>query len=82
MSLGNSLAAQWLKLCALTAKGPGSIPDQGARILQAAPRGQKNRKKKFIWNLKGPQIAKTILKKRMVLEDSHLLISKLILKLQ
>ena len=28
---GNSLAVQWLGLCALTAKGPHSIPGQGTR---------------------------------------------------
>ena len=46
MSLGNSLAAQWLKLCALTAKGPGSIPGRGAKIPQATRCGQKKKKKK------------------------------------
>ena len=34
-SLGNSLAAQWLGLSTFTAKGPGSIPGQGNKILQA-----------------------------------------------
>ena len=29
--LGNSLVAQWLGLCALTVKGPGSIPGQGTK---------------------------------------------------
>ena len=39
----NSLAVQWLGLCAFTAEGMGSIPGQGTKILQAAPH---NRKKK------------------------------------
>ena len=29
--LGNSLVVQWLGLCALTVKGPGSIPSQGTK---------------------------------------------------
>ena len=33
--LGNSLAVQWLGLCAFTAVGLGSIPGQGPKILQA-----------------------------------------------
>ena len=32
---GNSLAVQWLGLCTSTAGGPGSIPSQGTKILQA-----------------------------------------------
>ena len=31
-NLGNSLVVQWLGLCALTAEGPGSIPDQRTKI--------------------------------------------------
>ena len=30
-SLGTSLVVQWLRLCALDAGGPGSIPSQGIR---------------------------------------------------
>ena len=33
---GNSLAVQWLGLCTLIAKGPGSIPDGGTKIPEAA----------------------------------------------
>ena len=33
---GNSLAVQWLGLRTFTAEGPGSIPSQGNKILQAA----------------------------------------------
>ena len=33
--LENFLVVQWLRLHTLTAKGAGSIPDQGAKILQA-----------------------------------------------
>ena len=36
----------------------------------------------FIWKLKGPRIAKTILKKKNKLEVSHFLISKITTKLQ
>ena len=38
---------------------------------------QKKSNLKFIWSLKGPWIAKTILKKKTKLEDSYFLISKL-----
>ena len=37
---------QWLELCTLTAKGPGSIPGLGTKIPQAAGSGQKKKKKK------------------------------------
>ena len=36
---GNSLAVQWLGLCAFTAEGPGSFPDRGTKILQAMQLG-------------------------------------------
>jgi len=35
ITAGNSLVAQWLRLHALTAKGPGSIPHQEIKIPQA-----------------------------------------------
>ena len=37
----NSLAVQWLGLCAFTADGPGSIPGQGIKIPQAVGCGKK-----------------------------------------
>ena len=40
----NSLAVQWLGLGAFSAVAPGSIPGQGTKILQAAQRGQKEKK--------------------------------------
>ena len=40
-SQGNSLAVQWLGLCALTAEGLGSIPGRGTKTPQATWRGQK-----------------------------------------
>ena len=40
---GNSLAVQWLGLCASTAGGPSSIPGRGTKIPQALPCGQKNK---------------------------------------
>ena len=43
---GNSLAVQWLGLCALTAEGLGSIPGWGTKIPHAAQRDQKKRRKK------------------------------------
>ena len=43
---GNSLAVQWLGLCAFTAKGLSPIPDQGTRIPQATQCSQKKKKKK------------------------------------
>ena len=39
----NSLAVQWLGLCAFTTEGPGSIPGQGTKITQAAWQGQKSK---------------------------------------
>ena len=42
VTLGNSLALQWLRLRTSTAGGMGSIPGWGTKILHAAPCGQKN----------------------------------------
>ena len=42
-SKGNSLAVQWLGLCALTAQGVGSIPGWGTKILQTAWCGKRER---------------------------------------
>ena len=39
MTQGNSLAVQWLRLHASIAEGPGSIPGQGNKILQALRHG-------------------------------------------
>ena len=36
MKSGNSLAVQWLGLCASTAGGTGSIPSQGTKVPHAA----------------------------------------------
>lgn len=42
---GNSIVVQWLLgLCALIAKGPGSVPDWEKKILQAVQK-QKRKKK-------------------------------------
>ena len=38
--MGDSLASQWLGLCAFTAKGLGSIPGQGAKIPQVTQHSQ------------------------------------------
>ena len=44
MQTGTSLAgAQWLRLHALSAGGPGLIPSQGTKILNASLWGLKNR---------------------------------------
>ena len=48
VKMGTSLAVQWLGLHASTAGGPGSIPDRGTKILQAAWHCQKNFKKKWL----------------------------------
>ena len=45
MTLGTPLMVQWLGLGAFTAKGPGSIPGQEIKILQAVGCGQKNKHK-------------------------------------
>ena len=39
---GTSLAIQWLGLCAFNAKGVGSIPGQGTKILHITWHGQEN----------------------------------------
>ena len=41
--VGNSLAVQWLGLCTLTAKGPGSIP--GGELRSHKPRGVATKQK-------------------------------------
>ena len=43
---GHSLVVEWLELHAFTAEGPGSIPDRGTKIQQAARCSQKKKKKK------------------------------------
>ncbi|XP_029074698.1 CBP80/20-dependent translation initiation factor isoform X2 [Monodon monoceros] len=45
-SKGNPLAVQWLGLRASSAEDTGSIPGRGTKILQAARRGQKKKRKK------------------------------------
>ena len=42
---GNSLAVQWLGLCASNAAGTGSIPGWGTKIPYAAWRGKKKKVK-------------------------------------
>ena len=39
---GSSLVVQWLGLCTFTARGLGSIPGRGTKILQAICQGKKN----------------------------------------
>ena len=46
MNIGNSLAAQWLRLFVLTAEGLSSISGQGTKIPQASRWGKKKKKKK------------------------------------
>ena len=43
---GNSLAVQWLGLCAFTAEGTGSITGWGTKIPQAARCSQKKKERK------------------------------------
>ena len=52
MSLGNSLAVQWLRLQAFTAKGLGLIPGRGAKIPQAVGHVQKKKKVWLFKNIK------------------------------
>ena len=40
---GNSLFVQWLALCNFTAKGMGSGPDQGSKILHKYPKRKKKK---------------------------------------
>ena len=44
---GNSLVVQWLGLCTLTAKGPGSILGRGTKIPQATWQKKKTTKPEF-----------------------------------
>ena len=44
---GDSLVVQWLGLQAFTAKGMGSIPGRGTKILEAEQRSKKKKKKKI-----------------------------------
>ena len=48
---GNSLLVQWLGLCTLTAKNPGSIPGWGNKIPQAVLGYYKKKNKKPGGNL-------------------------------
>ena len=48
---GTSLAVQWLRLCASTAGGTGSIPGWRTKILHATKGGQKIKKKKKDWQI-------------------------------
>ena len=43
--MGNSLAVQWLGLCAFTAEGLGSIPGWETKFLQATRHSQKKKKR-------------------------------------
>ena len=45
-----SLAVQWLRLHASTARGTGSIPGWGTKITQAAQHGQKQKTKLRWWS--------------------------------
>ena len=40
--MGNSLAVQWLGLCASTAGGTGSIPGRGTKILHGVSKWWRN----------------------------------------
>ena len=54
ISLGNSLAIQWLGLCDFIAKDPSLIPDWGTKIPQAKKKPTKKPKKNTLsleWNL-------------------------------
>ena len=46
--LGTSLVVQGLRLCASTARGMGSSPGWGTKILHAAWSSQKKKKKTFV----------------------------------
>ena len=43
-TIGNSLAVQWLGLCNVTAKDPGSVPGQGTKFPQAVQPSQNKTK--------------------------------------
>ena len=47
-TMGNSLVVQVAGLWALTNKSAGSIPGQGAEILQTVPQGKKKKKKRML----------------------------------
>ena len=48
--MGTSLVVQWLRICASTAGGMGSIPGWGTKIPHAAQSSQKQTKKKINGN--------------------------------
>ena len=48
MSIGYSLAVQWLGFRAFTAEGLGSVPGRGTKMPQASLHGQEEKK---IWSL-------------------------------
>ena len=50
ISTGTSLVVQWLRLCTSTARGMGSIPGWGAKILHAAWLGKKIKIKKIFFH--------------------------------
>ena len=54
--VGTSLVAQWLRLCASTVGGMGSISSWGIKIAQAMQHGQIKKKKTYI---KGEKIYQT-----------------------
>ena len=56
ISLGNSLAIQWLGLCDFIAKDPSLIPDWGTKIPQAKKNPTKN--KKALPHLSGTYVKK------------------------
>ena len=47
---GTSLVVRWLRLCAPTAGGTGSISGGGTKIPHAAYRGQRNKTKPAVCN--------------------------------
>ena len=51
MNKGNSLVVQWLGLCAITAKGAGSIPGRGTKITPATQHSQKRKINETKWKL-------------------------------
>ena len=67
--LGNSLAAQWLRLCTSTARGMALIPGQETKIPCAAQHGQNIKKKNswfyfFFLKILGPLVVRMVLPHR------------------
>ena len=76
MNVGNSLAVQWLELCAFTAKGPGFNP-QSRNLRSHKPCGMAKKKKEKKKILGFPPMSGNIFKEYMQI-NSYTQIEKIL----